>query len=149
MKRRGHHFLIGIGVTLALSSLEGAARACSCVPPSQKEAFEHADAVFLGTVEKFYDLYVVEGWAASTATIRVKTIWKGAKQPIIQVSTNSDEGMCGYPFVEGSEYLVYATRPREETSPDALWTWLCSRTSPTHEANEELRLLGPGTPIVP
>ena len=53
------------------------------------------------------------------------------------MSTPSAGAICGYPFKEGQEYLVYAYGKGEPFKVD-----LCSGTKPLSKANADLALLG-------
>jgi hypothetical protein len=73
----------------------------------------------------------------------VDTVWKGAALAEIVVTSRQHDAICGYPFVLGQAYLVYAAEEREQ-----LAVGLCSGTRLTSEAQADLSVLGPGTPVV-
>jgi hypothetical protein len=78
------------------------------------------------------------------ATIRVRTVWKGPEASRLYVATGGGDGDCGYHFIVGMEYLVFA----RQGGPDALQTSVCTRTKQASgESVEDLRELGPGTPL--
>jgi len=124
------------------------ADACSCASPQPPEAaLEEADAVFLGTIEKFEiepPVATSPGEGHRIATIRVRRVWRGVQRPVVQVVTALYGGICGYDFIVGDDYLIYASRTKDER----LSTGLCSRTRPEHDSGEDLKALGPGTPVV-
>jgi len=98
-----------------------------------------ADAVFLGLVERFE----LKG-SGRLATFRVHTVWKGPKASRLYVATGGGDGDCGYHFIAGIEYLVFAHRDASDT----LQTSICSRTKQASgEAVDDLKALGSGTPV--
>jgi hypothetical protein len=115
------------------------ASACSCaILGSQEERAERAlaksSALFSGEVVDFK-----ESASPATATVRVAEVWKGPKQRTIEITTPSVETMCGYPFKEGQEYLVYAYTGKQGLEVD-----LCSETIPLSKASTDLEVLGAG-----
>jgi hypothetical protein len=70
----------------------------------------------------------------------VVTAWRGVDTREVTVSTHRSSAMCGYPFQEGEEYLVYAR------GGEGLTVSLCSRTAPLADAGEDLAALGAGEP---
>lgn len=121
-------------LTLILS-LAGAdaALACSCAPsPPPKESLQQASAVFTGTV-----LAADTRGGISTVRLRVERSWKGARCGEVTVTTAADSATCGYDFQVGQSYLVYADKQRGK-----LHVSLCSRTSLTSQAEEDLTALG-------
>jgi len=76
------------------------------------------------------------------ATIHVKSVWKGVERSVVQVETAIAGPVCGYDFIVGYDYLVYAQR----SGNGILSTGLCSRTRVEYDArHEDLKVLGPGT----
>src|SRR5262245_11725738 len=124
--------LIILSCAVALSVRPGSA--CSCIQDRRlvEEAYPHYDAVFVGQVVRMW----LPGVEASSkgeveddphlVEIRVLKSWKGAKGDKIVVRSTQD-GMCGYPFVLGRKYLVWASAA---TDGGPLWVYLCSRTTP-------------------
>ncbi len=118
---------------------------CSCFPPlSPKAALQESEAVFLGVVVSMreVDLTTAGYPMAFSYTIRVSRAWKGVVRGTVEVGTSSGGTACGYPFVVGEEYLIYAggegvagatwsipgrvaadSRPRPP-----FWTSSCTRT---------------------
>ena len=72
--------------------------------------------------------------------MRVIRSWKGSFGGRVEIYTSYGGGDCGYPFVVGNEYLVYAYR----APSGRLVTSICGRTRPIAEAREDLSALGPG-----
>jgi hypothetical protein len=100
---------------------------------------KQADAVFLGLVERFE----LKG-SGRLATFRVHTVWKGPEAFRVRVSTGGGDGDCGYHFIVGIEYIVFA----HQTGRNRLETSICTRTKQASgEAVDDLKALGPGTPV--
>jgi hypothetical protein len=133
-------FVIGIVVSAGLLDLPRGALACTCAQPaSAQEGLKQADAVFVGLVERFE----LKG-TGRIATFHVRTVWKGPEASRLYVATGGGDGDCGYHFIAGIEYLVFAHRG----APDSLQTSICSRTKQASgEAVDDLKALGPGIPI--
>jgi hypothetical protein len=145
-------FLVGFGLVLAVSSV----LACSCMPtPPPKEALGKADAVFSGTVTEISPLSreeTINGkkyrLPIKRVTFRIIETWKGTNATTQVVYTGKGSGDCGYRFLPGSNYLVYANEITlslpKESEFKALGTGICSRTCPESEASEDLKVLGKG-----
>jgi hypothetical protein len=133
-------FVVGIVLSAGLLALHSMAFASTCAQPfSVQEGLKHADAVFLGLVERFE----LKG-SGRLATFRVHTVWKGPETSRVRVSTGGGDGDCGYHFIAGIEYLVFAHRGVS----DSLQTSICSRTKQASgEAVDDLKALGPGAPL--
>lgn len=127
----------GIFVGAVLLALPGSAFGCTCAQPvSVSEALARADAVFLGLVERFElkDHHRV-------ATFRVRRVWKGPEEARMRVTTGGGDADCGFHFIAGLEYLVFA----HEDASGTLITTICTRTKPASgEAVADLGELGPG-----
>ena len=130
----------------------GVGQACQCPEPlPPDEALQQADAVFLGTLTKFEligHLDMSAGPQTSLRWVRVATfdavtVWKSTPQPFITVSTGLKDEDCGYDFIVGRQYLVYASG-----QADALQTGRCARTRGVEQAGDDLVALGSGTPAV-
>ena len=137
--------LVALGL---LTLLPDCASACSCafVGSKQeiaKQALSDSTAVFSGEVldvEKGPPLRMLGfNTPSSKVTLRVSEVWKGSGQEALELSTPSQEGVCGYSFKEGQEYLVYAYGKEEPFKVD-----LCSETKPLSKAGMNLQLLGDG-----
>lgn len=133
-------------VVLILAGLFAAspqkAYACSCIPPRPPlEAMAESDAVFSGKVVR---MEAEEGPIVSSAdpvkvVFEVSRVWKGSEDGALALSTARDSASCGYDFMVGEEYLVYAYN-----SEAGLSTGLCTRTMPLSAAGEDLAALGEG-----
>ncbi len=121
------------------------AYACSCIPPSPPlESMATSDAVFSGKVTRIEaeEAPIMSSADPVKVVFEVSRVWKGAEDGAIALSTARDSASCGYDFVAGQEYLVYA-----HSSESGLTTGLCTRTMPLSAAGEDLAALGEG--VVP
>jgi hypothetical protein len=118
------------------------AYACSCIPPAPPlESMANSDAVFSGKVMRIDadEAPIMSSADPVKVVFDVSRVWKGAEEGAIALSTARESASCGYNFVVGEEYLVYAN-----TSETGLTTGLCSRTMPLSSAGEDLAALGEG-----
>lgn len=151
-------FVLALALTLWHAS---PAEACKCIPPPPpEEAFQDADAVFVGVVEKrnlsvladfWFRAKVVAGrlvgadWENDDAyertlprfTFRLLSTWKGSATDRLRLVTGHGNGDCGFPFKISERYLVYADADEQ----GVLYTSICSRTRPEPDAQEDLEFL--------
>jgi hypothetical protein len=129
------------------------ALACSCtISPPPAEALRRAQAVFAGEVVRVREPRptlvrnrrgkVVAHRINLMAEVRFKVtkVWKGIEKDTVMVGTMTGCCACGYGFVEGEQYLVYAYGDGR----DGLTTSICSRTKKLEAAQEDLAELGDG-----
>src|SRR5687768_1228955 len=116
--------------------------ACSCLPSAGiLESRDQADAVFVGTpvVISFesrgkIDTHVSLG---QKAYFHIDKTWKGTSDATARIYTGMGGGDCGKPFKIGTPYLVYGKKANDGWSAH-----LCSRTTESVKATEDLALLG-------
>lgn len=119
-------------LTLMAVSSASQARACECSKPaSTSEQFRDTDLVYVGVVER------IRG-PDSIGNLRVdfdvSKVWKGKAVKRATVLTWRSIATCGYRFVAGSKYVVYASRESPPSAPQAWYrTSICSGT---HEYKE-------------
>ena len=129
--------------------------ACSCVfPPAPADAFRQWEAVFQGTVigvaeapslplvdqiRGWLGLPYVYDYGSRLVSIEVARSWKGVTATQADVRTGYGGADCGYEFVIGVEYVVYAG----QTAEGEWGANICSRTNPTTAAVDDLTYLGP------
>jgi hypothetical protein len=113
------------------------AHACSCMQLTPSEGLTSSYAVFTGEVTAI-EKNTATRFGGLEVTLRVKQVWKGPAEKELSVHTAGSSAACGYSFVEGATYLVYALR--DEADP--LRVSLCSRTAPLDQAKEDLEYLG-------
>ena len=114
------------------------ASACSCIELTPAEAFERADAVFVGEVTAFKVRSGIWGQSSidpTTVVFSVNEVWKGPRQESITIRTARSEVSCGFEFAIGLRYLVYARDGQ---------TGLCDRTALAVRSQEDLVALGEG-----
>lgn len=118
------------------------AAACMCSPPPEPlAALANAEAVFSGTVVGRRD--PLEGAEIHSSmdpidyVFATTNVWKGDFGDTVVIRTARNGASCGYSFVIGEEYLVYASRRRDD--PELLGTSVCTRTRPVARAVEDLR----------
>ncbi|MCY3912895.1 MAG: hypothetical protein OXG43_06570 [Chloroflexi bacterium] len=140
-------------VALALSVVcffgyAGQAHACKCVEPgSPSEEMAKFDAVFAGRVVSVHHSYDPEARSVgpedrSTIGFEVSTVWKGAVHESTTITTPPTGGSCGYRFVEGESYVVYAY---DSPYGDGGYTaGICGRTALLAEAQADVDELGNG-----
>jgi len=104
---------------------------------SPSEGLSSSRAVFTGEVTKIEPNEATR-FGGLEVTFRVDRVWKGDPNPEIKVHTAGSSAACGYAFLEGETYLVYAVRD----NADPMRVSLCSRTAPIESAKEDLRFLG-------
>lgn len=104
-------------------------RACSCMSsPTPWEARAEADFVFAGTV-----LETLQGDVRRKVMLQVQEAWKGESTERVTIQTSMSTASCGYPFVTGESYLVYAYARK-----GAYHTHLCTRTTTLREAQTDI-----------
>jgi hypothetical protein len=104
---------------------------------SPAEGLSSSHAVFTGEVTDIEPNHATR-FRGLEITLRVKRVWKGAPQEEIKVHTAASSAACGYTFVKGKTYLVYALSDQA----DPMRVSLCSRTAPIENAQEDLDFLG-------
>ncbi|MCY4112523.1 MAG: hypothetical protein OXG33_01115 [Chloroflexi bacterium] len=126
----------------------GQAHACKCVEPgSPSEELGKFDAVFAGRVVSVHHSYDPAAMSVgpedrSTIGFEVSTVWKGEIHETTTITTPPTGGSCGYRFVEGESYVVYAY---ESPYGDGGYTaGICSRTALLAEAQADVDELGDG-----
>jgi hypothetical protein len=125
---------------LALAALAPPAQCCKCVvegPTPVKEALAQAKAVFVGRVVESHlinEEYVLFVFAVDRS-------WKGAREQRVTLRTGRNEGICGFPFMTGEDYVVYAFGQVNERDP-TLETNICTRTHRLQRDDPDLAELG-------
>jgi len=136
--------------TVSVSSLDArAALACDCDPPSQKEVFTNASAVFIGEVidirPSAVSLFGHKSAPRSSyaVTFRVIESWKGVRGQEIVVHSDLGALPCyQFAFRKHRKYIVYAF------GSNLIAITGCTRSSPVESTTyylNELKALGPGS----
>ena len=141
-------------IILGIFLIANDALSCSCIEMTPEEAFEKASVVFIGKViakgdnaiEIEYENNGTYGTYVSLATKRIylfkiSKYFKGIQSHKynnlpIAITTGVGGGDCGYDFVDGREYLVYAYKEGNK-----FITSICSRTAEKNSANEDISFL--------
>jgi hypothetical protein len=130
---------------LAVFAACATATTCNCGPtPSIEEAYDLASDVVLARVESVDGPYVenTDVWPGRVVephfTMRVLARWKGRTGSTALVRTALDPAECGFPFVVGETFLLYAHRPGPG---DTLRAVACDRSRRAAEARDEMRRL--------
>lgn len=135
-------FLVGLAAGLLPSGR--VAEACSCMPPPPPaQALEEAAAVFEGRVLRIHRRAGAPLGEDFEVTFEVYARWKGPAGDTMTVRTGGNDGMCGYGFMLGEHYIVYAQGDESQ----GYWTGICSRTRLYDP--EEAEALGPAEPVQP
>lgn len=112
---------IAVLLAATLFALPATAFACTCIPNLDvPEAVAKSTRVFRGTVTAIER----HDGLLERVTFRVSEHFKGAPAATLRVENHASGPMCGYPFQEGIEYVVYAGGNDRQ-----LQTSSCSRTA--------------------
>ncbi len=129
---------VGIGLVALLFAivLTSFSLACSCMMTgTPAEHLGVFDAVFEGEVTEIEhntrgvtDFYEIE--------FKVSRAWKGVTHDEIEIETSDSSASCGFNFVEGKKYIVYANDEEGRLTVN-----ICSRTALVDDAREDLDYL--------
>jgi hypothetical protein len=137
----GHGIRVLVVLTLLVVVWTREASACSCggVPAAPCEVAWGSDAVFAGSVRSIEQVKDPDNppFSANLVTIEIERGFINASPGTIQITTGLGGGDCGYGFVTGRQYLVYASK----TQSGRLSTGSCSRTRPLEDAAEDVAYL--------
>ena len=130
-------WLVVLVFGLSSWALSGDASACSCMKLTPAQGLSSSHAVFSGEVTNIAQNEATR-FRGLEVTLRVKKVWKGAPAEEVKVHTAGSSAACGFPFVQGKTYLVYAVH--DEADP--MRVSLCSRTALLEDAGEDIEFLG-------
>ncbi|MBT2639804.1 hypothetical protein [Bacillus sp. ISL-39] len=126
-----------------IASFPAVTSACSCAElPTAAEELEQFEAIFSGKVMEIKE-EKVKGYMTKKVVFEVANIWKGMKESQITITTGLGGGDCGFRFIEGQEYLVYANES-DMYGAKSLTTIMCDRTNTLSTLQDDLKLLGAG-----
>jgi hypothetical protein len=138
-------YLLLVVSSIVLLSCSTVVSACSCAnerPPC--EGFGSAKAVFIGRVIGAKEQRQERAQDGSTTTydvgeiyFKVEESFLGVKGARVVIHSGTGGGDCGYWFLRGQRYLVYAYGE----SQDSLGTNICTRTRLLADAGEDLEFL--------
>ena len=126
----------------------GPVHACRCAQPGAPlEELEKFQAVFAGRVVSLRHSFDsgasrLGSGERTSVGFAVSEVWKGEVHEDIQVTTPPTGGSCGFAFVEGGDYIVYAHGSPHPEGGCAVG--ICSRTALLQGAREDLDALGEG-----
>lgn len=124
---------IAAAFALFALALPGTTLACTCIQNLDvPRAVDKSTRVFRGTVTAIER----HDGMLQRVTFQVSEHFKGAPATIVQVENHASGPMCGYPFQQGIEYVVYAHGEDRQ-----LQTSSCSRTTVAVEPSSELDAL--------
>lgn len=134
--------LIILGLYL-IGSFPAETSACSCAElPTVAEELEQSEAVFSGKVIEITEKKA-KGYMTKSVLFEVTNTWKGLEQSQVIITTGLGGGDCGFRFIEGQEYLVYANES-DMYGEKSLTTIMCDRTNTLSALQEDLEFLGAG-----
>ena len=146
-------FVTAVSLALIINLLwflgnAGQVHACKCAQPgSPSDELKKFSAVFAGTVVSIQHSFDPDAESYSpedrtTVQFEVSTTWKGAVHEDMYVTTPPTGGSCGFAFIEGEDYIVYAYDSHYD---DGGYTvGICSRTALLGQARADLDALGEG-----
>ena len=153
--------LVGLlAAAVLLVTSPSPASACSCAPnPPPGEARDQAAAVFAGTVVETRTVAdggsVAGGPGDLVARVEVEEVFEGEVAATVDVSTSTDDGLCGIGFATGDRWLFYVSEKQE----GGFSTHACTRTAAlvyaeddwetSGAAERDLQLLGASTEPIP
>lgn len=138
MPRKSKLFVSACALALLFLAAR-AASACDCAAGSARPCAHawSAPVVFSGLVTEISQTKIDvdaggrrEAWPARLVRFNVDESFRGAQAASAEVRTGMDSGDCGYKFVVGRRYLVYANAG----SDGVLATGICTPTKPLEEA---------------
>lgn len=136
-----------LGLALAasvvlVSSTARTAHACSCVSPTDQQAFDESDGVFVGRVTKVTisnDGPIIGSLDPAIWEFDVSKVFKGKVAKDQEVVSARDGASCGLELTEGSEYIVFGWLdtaifpPDAQPAPGQLSAALCNGTRSTED----------------
>lgn len=141
--------IVFVLITASFTSRPG--YACKCSTPPPDVAFSRSDIVFEGRVKSVWpvlvpSLYVETAFIQQTYKFQVFRIWKGEiKGDSVVIITQGSN--CDFHFKPGLTYLVFTGY--DHFFPERMTATICSRTTESRNAIEDLAFLGPGKRISP
>lgn len=132
-----HARLVSAILSLLLLLCAFSAWSCKCDFPTVEADFQNSDVVFSGEVLRVDQIEderrIKWGEQDFLSTVEVELdlnkVWKGTDETRKTVLTALHEPSCGYPFVVGNRYVVFANArkiEKDEKDVEVLYTHLCS-----------------------
>jgi hypothetical protein len=121
---------------LLLAGGRAIAADCGCSQPTPfEQAYAEANIVLSG---KVIGVQTNPNKVGLLVTFQVDSSWKRPIEPFATVYTEYETG-CGYPFRQGSKYLVFVNKGHS-----SLFTSICEPNSPDYAAHDLRLKLGKG-----
>ncbi|MCL1698349.1 hypothetical protein [Lysinibacillus sp. BPa_S21] len=140
--------MIILAFIFTIGSFPSITSACSCAYlPSVEEEFELSKAIFSGKVVDIKEKQSLKGDTTKSVLFEVTNTWKGVEQSQVIITTGQGGGDCGYNFIKGEEYLVYANESIMYGTKSLIST-ICNRTYVLSSSQEDLEILGEGQPQI-
>jgi hypothetical protein len=135
--RMKKYFVI-FAIIIIFFSVSQNAMSCSCgEPPPLEVEFKNTAVVFVGMIVKGEALNKIDGdYIDRKFTVEILNIIKGDVKDTVEIYT-SNPANCGFTFIIGDRYLIYADYDEEKK----LSAHLCSRTKEQGEIEPEEKLL--------
>ncbi len=134
-----HIWEIFVFVLLGLM-IPSSGKCCSCGQVSVLKSFESSDCVFVGTmvqkVDPHKDDQILSSGDLVEYTFAVDFSWKAADLALVVIQSARSGVSCGYNFLEGRRYVVFASERR-----GVLMTGMCSGNTLSAAAWEARYLL--------
>jgi hypothetical protein len=99
-------------------------------------------ARILDPIRRWLGLGITSSADPVSVTVQVQTAWKGVTTTPVLVQTAASGASCGYHFVTGRQYLIYAYGDGAR-----LGTGLCTRTTVLSQAAADLAYLQTVPPL--
>jgi len=135
-----HSALLSVFLVATFVGAPIQATACTCTAPSLVDSWNSSALIFVGTVS---EMTVITSGTLSGFTIVTfapTKIWKGEVDTAsARVLNPNHDGLCGYHFVLGEQYLVYADM--SVGNDGWLRTSICTRTSGYFEGHLDISFL--------
>ncbi|MGA3678328.1 hypothetical protein ACPCXF_25220, partial [Lysinibacillus agricola] len=106
-----------------------------------EEEFESSKVVFSGKVVDLKERLSLKGYKTKSVLFEVTNTWQGVEQSQIIITTGQGGGDCGYNFIKGEEYLVYANESIIYGAKSLVLA-ICNRTDMLSSSQENLEVLG-------
>ena len=114
-------------------------KACTCgFEPSVEESLKGDVAIFFGEVvaKREYPELRHEVIKEYEYEFKLDKAWVGVSDRYVRILTPQGGGACGYVFLQGQKYLVYAVKDR------GLWaTNICTRTCHEYQSEDDQSVL--------
>ena len=118
----------------AITESRAGRETAKCRIPTFNEAYNYADAIFVGKV-----IGETKNGDVKTFEFEVEKYWKGAKKTKIKINVYETARYQAW-FQAGEKYLIYATADDD----GKLKVGRCSRSNEAENASEDLEKLGAG-----